>query len=88
MILRALQNQVALDSVQIFKTVFTRSSHVIFSSIITSNHFIEDLLLIELLATFRSENFNGMLSLTDILWNKVYLVFFTCSDNMLAMTTA
>ena len=61
------------------------SSHMIFSSIITPKH----VLLIELLAIFRSENFNGMLSLTDILWNKVYFVFFfTYNDNMLAMTTA
>ena len=60
------------------------SSHVILSSIITLGNFMEDVLLIELLANFRSGSFNGILFLTVFLWNKVYLVF-TFSHNLLAM---
>ena len=43
--------------------------YVIFSSITTPKAFAEDVLLIELQALFRSGSFNGMLSLTEFLWN-------------------
>ena len=56
----------------------------LYVTIISRKHFI-DALLIELLAILRSGSFNKMLSLTDFLRNKVYLVFFIFNDNLLAM---
>ena len=68
-----------------FSIVCIWSFYVIFLSIITPKKFIEVVLSIELLAILRSGSFKGMLSLTDFLWNKVYLVFLTFNDNLLAM---
>ena len=56
----------------------------LYVTIISRKHFI-DALLIELLAILRSGSFNKMLSFTDFLWYKVYLVFFIFNDNLLAM---
>ena len=60
----------------IFSQLFACGLPMWVLSIITPKSFVEDVLLIEFIAIFRSGDLNGMWSFAGFLWNKVYLAFF------------
>ena len=64
------------------RMVYLWSFHVICPSSISPRNFIEDFISINLLEMWRPVIFRGILSLTEFLWEKVYLFFFIFNDNL------